>query len=165
MQTIKPGSTNQSVYFHLQDAVTGGAYTTAGGETSFNLSYTRDGAAQVSNDATGALANATADHADNKVFHCGNGVWRCDFPDAAFATGADHVHLLVTHDSGAFLPAVRTIDLWAAHALEAVLAVVAGNATFNESTGVASYKKEDGTTEKVSYTVTDVGTREDSTIS
>jgi hypothetical protein len=50
-------------------------------------------------------------------------------------------------------------------AMEAVLAVVAGDSTFNQSTGAAAYKKQDGSTTGVAYDVTDVGTRENSTIS
>jgi hypothetical protein len=51
-----------------------------------------------------------------------------------------------------------------AKAMEAVLAVVAGNSTFAESTGLAVYKKPDGSSTGVTYTVTNVGTRTSSTI-
>ncbi|MGB2820043.1 MAG: hypothetical protein WBF17_03620 [Phycisphaerae bacterium] len=174
---VKPDKTDVSVYFLLQDAVTGGAYTTTGGETSFNLIYTRDGAAQVSGNVTAALAAADSAHEDNKIFHCGGGLWRCDFPDAAFAAGADHVALTVTHDSAAIVPAVRHVDLAAgdavaqtdidstgtpttlAKAIECILAVVCGNSSFTESTGVTSFKGQDGTTEIVTNTVDDVGDR------
>jgi len=183
MMHVKPGATNVSAYFLLQDAVTGGPYTTTGGETSFNLIYQRDGAAQVSNDVTGALGSATAPHTDNKVYHCGGGLWRCDFPDAAFAVNSDRVTLMVTHDDGAFLPALRSAELAAgeavfaadidstgaptsaAKAIEAILAVVAGNASFTESTGVTSFKGRDGTTEIVTNTVDDVGDRSGCSIS
>jgi hypothetical protein len=50
-------------------------------------------------------------------------------------------------------------------AMEAILAVVAGNSTFAESTGQAVYKKQDGSTTGVSYEVTGVGTRTGSTVS
>ena len=36
---IPAQATNQSVYFELTDAVTGGPYTTTGGETDINLIY------------------------------------------------------------------------------------------------------------------------------
>ena len=52
-----------------------------------------------------------------------------------------------------------------AKAVEAILAVVAGNSTFAEATGQAVYRKQDGSTAAVSYTVSDVGTRTGSTIS
>jgi hypothetical protein len=183
MMHVKPGTTNVSAYFHLQDAVTGGPYSTTGGETGFNLIYQRDGVAQVSNNVTGALAAADSAHTDNKVFHCGSGVWRCDFPDAAFAAGADRVVLMVTDDADAFLPAVRNAELAAgeavfaadidstgtptsaAKAIEAILAVVAGNASFTEATGVTSFKGQDGTTEIVTNTVDDVGDRSGCAIS
>lgn len=51
-----------------------------------------------------------------------------------------------------------------AKAMEAILAVVAGNASFDESTGAATYKKADGSTTGASYTVTGVGVRTSSAI-
>lgn len=155
---VKPGDTDVSVYVFLQDAVTGGAYTSTGDETSLNLIYTRDGAAQVSANVSAALASADAAHEDGKVFHVGNGLWRCDFADAAFAAGADRVALQVTHDSGAFLPAAVGVDFWSAKALRAILAGMAGNLTFDDGTGAASFKDaEDGATERISYTVSSAG--------
>ena len=50
-------------------------------------------------------------------------------------------------------------------AMEAILAVVAGVSTYTASTGVATFKKQDGSTTGVSVTVSDVGTRSASTIS
>jgi len=111
MRYIEPGSTDQSVYFYLQDAVSGGPYTTTGSETDWNLSYTRNGAAQVANNVAGALASATAAHSDNSIFHVGKGVWRADLPDAAFAAGADSVLLEMDHDSDTTIPSVIRIDL------------------------------------------------------
>ena len=156
---IKPGAADVSVYFFLQDAVTGGAYTTESGYDSFYLDYVRDGAALDTNQCNAsALAGATADHADNKVFHCGQGLWRCDFEDAAFAAGVEHVMLLVRHSGGSFLSAPVRVDLWSAKALRAILAGMAGNMTFDDDTGAASFADaEDGGTERISYTVSSAG--------
>lgn len=180
---VASADTNVSLYFLLQDAVTGAPYTTTGGEASFNLLYTRAGAVQVSNNVTAALGSAVAAHEDNKVFHCGNGVWRCDFPDAAFAAGADRAICQVTHDSGSFLAAHLSVELsliadvfgenvdstgteviTAKKALEAVLAVIAGDSAFTESTGGYQFKGRDGSTDIVTVTVDDVGDRSSSTV-
>lgn len=113
---VIPGTTDKSVYIYLQDAVTGGPYTTESGYDSFYLDYIRDGAAADTNQANAAaLASATAAHADNKVFHCGNGLWRLDYEDGAFAAGVNHVLLQVRHSSNGFLAASRVVDLgvWA----------------------------------------------------
>ena len=48
--------------------------------------------------------------------------------------------------------------------MEAVLAVVAGVSTFNESTGVATFKKQDGATTAVSVTISGAGVRSGSDI-
>jgi hypothetical protein len=50
-------------------------------------------------------------------------------------------------------------------AMEAILAVVAGVSTFDESTGVATFKKQDGSTTGVSVTVSGVGTRSSAAVS
>jgi hypothetical protein len=93
-----------------------------------------------------------------------------DMAGAAIVT----VHV---HEQGGASPAIRDQRLaskqflWtgarlldSAKALEAILAVVAGNSTFTESTGAAVYKKPDGGSTGVTYTVTNVGTRTASTI-
>jgi hypothetical protein len=164
---VKPGATDVSIYFHLTDAATGRAYTTTGGATALNLAYQRPGQQQVSGNVTAALAAADSPHADNHVFHCGSGLWRCDFPDAAFAEGADRAVLMVVHDDGDILPAVVAVEFWTAKALRAALAVLAGNMTFDEATGETSFlDAEDATAERASYTVsaTSVG-RSDASIS
>jgi len=154
---VKPGSTDVSIYFLLKDAATGQPYTTSGDEASLNLIHQTSGAAQVSNDVTAALDAADSTHADNKVFHCGSGIWRCDFVDAAFASGVERAMLLVTHDDGDVIPAAVVVELWAAKALCAALAVLAGNMTFDEATGQANFlDAEDATTKRASYTVSPV---------
>jgi hypothetical protein len=96
------------------------------------------------------------------------------------ATGALAGAAIVTlhvHEKGGASPAIgdRRLAsrqfLWtgaklldSAKAMEAILAVVAGDSTFTESTGSAVYKKPDGSSTGVTYTVTNVGTRTSSTI-
>jgi hypothetical protein len=151
---VKPGAADVSIYFYLTDTATGRAYTTAGGATALNLAYQRPGEQQVSSQVTAALAAADSPHADSHVFHCGSGLWRCDFPDAAFAEGADRAVLMVTHDDGDILPAAVAVDFWTAKALRAALAVLAGNMTFDEATGQTSFlDAEDVAVERASYTV------------
>ncbi len=164
---VKPGATDVSIYVYLTDAATGLAYTTTGGSTALNLAYQRPGEQQVSNQVTTALAGADSPHADNHAFHCGGGIWRCDFPDAAFAEGADRAVLMVTHGDGNTLPAAVAVEFWTAKALRAALAVLAGNMTFDEATGQTSFlDAEDAAAERASYTVstTSVG-RDDASIS
>jgi len=155
----KPGQIDVSVYVYLQDAVTGGAYTAESGYDSFRLDYVRDRAARDENACNAAaLAAATADHCDNKVFHCGEGIWRCDFEDAAFAAGVDRALLLVRHAGGAFLPVAVRVELWPAKVLRALLAGMGGNMTFDDDTGAASFADaEDGSSERISYTVSASG--------
>jgi len=50
-------------------------------------------------------------------------------------------------------------------AMEAILAVVAGVSTFDQSTGVATFKKQDGCTTGVLVTVSGVGTRSSAAVS
>jgi len=151
---VKPGAADVSIYFYLTDAATGQAYTTTDGATALKLAYQRPGAQQVSSQVTGTLAAADSAHADNLVFHCGSGLWRCDFPDAAFAAGADRAVLMVTHDDADILPAAMGVEFWTAKALRAALAVLAGNMTFDEATGQTSFlDAEDASAERASYTV------------
>jgi hypothetical protein len=98
MSEIKAGATDQSIEFVLLDATTGAPVT---GLTIANLdaSYARTRSAAVKNDLT-ALSAVTDAHADNQAievhatFH--PGVYRVDFPDAAFAAGAAFVTLTIT---------------------------------------------------------------------
>jgi len=164
---VKPGATDVSIYFHLTDADTGLAYTTTGSPAALSLICQRPGEQQVSSQVAAALAAADSPHADNHVFHCGGGLWRCDYPDAAFAAGADRAVLMVTHDDGDILPATVAVEFWTAKALRAALAVLAGNMTFDEATGQTSFlDAEDAAAERASYTVsaTSVG-RNDASIS
>lgn len=91
LDIVKKGSVDRSVTIRIVDSTdgtpeTGVAYNTSG----IDLWYRREGAAKVSiTEAT--LAALTTAHADGGFLHIGDGYCRLDLPDAAFATGANHV--------------------------------------------------------------------------
>jgi len=91
MRKIKKGSTDRSIILRAIDSTdgtpeTGIAYDTPG----IDLWYRRNGGAVVSITEV-TLAAVDSAHADGGVIHIGNGYFRLDSPDAAFATGADSV--------------------------------------------------------------------------
>lgn len=91
LDIVKKGSTDRSVSIEIIDSgdgtpETGVVYNTSG----IDLWYRREGAAVVSiTEAT--LAGLTTSHTDGGFLHIANGSYRLDLPDAAFATGANHV--------------------------------------------------------------------------
>lgn len=88
---VKKGSTDRQVTLRIVDATdgtpeTGVVYNTSG----IDLWYRRESAAKTS--ITEATLSALTDaHADGGFLHIGDGYYRLDVPDAAFATGANHV--------------------------------------------------------------------------
>ncbi len=106
---VTAGSTNVSAYFYIvQDAsnaspgepVTGLLFSDI--ETGGSASYARQGAARV--DLTLITQTAAGAHADGGFVLVDDtnmpGLYRCDFPDAAFATGVDEVFCQVVVASG-----------------------------------------------------------------
>lgn len=97
MPQIAPGSTDQTFYFKLVDPSTGDEET---GLTIANLdaTYIRDRAAAVKADLT-ALGAVDGAHEDNKAIEVSAanapGLYRVDWPDAAFAAGVARVQLVV----------------------------------------------------------------------
>ena len=91
LDIVKKGSTDRSVALRIIDRTdgtpeTGVVYNTSG----IDLWYRREGAAVVSiTEAT--LAALTTAHTDGGFLAVGNGEYRLDLPDAAFATGANYV--------------------------------------------------------------------------
>lgn len=88
---ILKGSTDQSVRIRIIDSTaftpeTGVDYDTSG----IDLWYHRQGATKT-NLTEAALASLDAAHSDGGIEHIGDGYYRLDIPDAAFATGADSV--------------------------------------------------------------------------
>lgn len=88
---VKKGSTDRSVTVRIIDSTDGTPETAVAYNTSgIDLWYRREGAALVSiTEAT--LAALTTAHADGGFLAIGNGEYRLDLPDAAFATGANYV--------------------------------------------------------------------------
>lgn len=91
MRQIKKGSTDRSVIIRIIDSTdgspeTGVVYNTSG----IDLWYRREGAA-VTSITEAELAALTTAHTDGGIIHIGNGYYRLDLPDAAWATGANHV--------------------------------------------------------------------------
>ncbi len=100
---VTAGATNRSVYFYITgdashaspgDPITGLLFSDI--ETGGSASYARQGAARVDLTLI-TLASASATHADGGFILVDDttmpGVYRCDYPDAAFATGVDQVFL------------------------------------------------------------------------
>lgn len=93
---VAPGSQDVTTYFAMWLVSTGGEATGLA-PTDFDLQYVRSGVApSVKVDAT-ALASAGATHVDNSVIEVDAtdqpGLYRIDWPDAAFASGAREVLL------------------------------------------------------------------------
>lgn len=98
---VTAGSTNKSVYFYIVgdashaspgDPITGLLFSDI--ETGGSASYMRQGAARVDLTLI-TLASASATHADGGFIEVDAtnmpGVYRCDYPDAAWVTGVDQV--------------------------------------------------------------------------
>jgi hypothetical protein len=88
---VKKGSTDRSVPVYVFDNTTGLPISDrAYNSTGIDLWYRREGAAKTSiTEAT--LAALTTAHADGGFLTVGDGEYRLDLPDAAFATGANYV--------------------------------------------------------------------------
>lgn len=113
MSAILRGTTNVIRYVMIVDD-TSGAPETGATITNFNLQYTRAGEAPATKVDATALGATTTAHTDNKMIQVdatdSPGLYRVDWPDAAFAAGATDVILVVT-SSDAFAPAVEDITL------------------------------------------------------
>jgi hypothetical protein len=95
---VKAGATDVTTYFHLRleaDATDATGLTI----TDIDLQYTRTGATPAAKVDASALGAANSAHADNSAFEIDNtdqpGVYRVDWPDAAFAAGVAEVALTV----------------------------------------------------------------------
>lgn len=98
-RAITNGSTDVSLYFVMRDS-TNHAPKTDVTITDIDIYYQEQGAAQSAKADLTALAAADSAHADNKGFHCGNGLYRIDWPDAAFDGGMSKTVILVVVCSG-----------------------------------------------------------------
>ncbi|MCK4625013.1 MAG: hypothetical protein KAV00_06870 [Phycisphaerae bacterium] len=97
---VKAGSTNVTTYFVLRTAADGTALTGAT-ITNIDLQYVRSGAAPSAKVDATALAATDSVHGDNKAFEIDGtdapGLYRVDWPDAAFAAGVREVILSVKY--------------------------------------------------------------------
>jgi len=95
--------TDVTTYFVLRDR-TAGTVDTGVTITNIDLYYTEERAAESTVINATALAAADSIHTDGGVFHCGHGVYRVDWPDAAFDGGPrTKVQLIIVDgDAGAF---------------------------------------------------------------
>lgn len=91
LDIVKKGSTNRSVTIRIIDSTDGTPETAVEHNTAgIDLWYRREGEAKASI-TEAALAALTTAHTDGGIEHIGDGEYRIDLPDAAFATGAQHV--------------------------------------------------------------------------
>jgi len=91
LDIVKKGSTDRSVTIKIVDSTTGAPETAVEHNTSgIDLWYRREGAATTSI-TEAALTALTDAHSDGGIEHVGDGYYRLDLPDAAFATGANYV--------------------------------------------------------------------------
>lgn len=84
---IKAGATDITTYFVLRDDVNHKPKTDIT-ITDIDLYYQRDLQVQSAKADATALAAADSPHGDNKAYHCGNGLYRIDWADTAFAGAA-----------------------------------------------------------------------------
>jgi len=95
---VLAGSTDVTTYFHLRLAADG-LDATGLTITGMDLQYTRSGAAPSAKVDATALAATDSAHGDNQAIEVDAtdqpGVYRIDWPDAAFAAGAREVILTV----------------------------------------------------------------------
>lgn len=95
---VKPGATDVTTYFHLRLTADGTAATGLT-ITGLDLTYVRSGSAPASKVDATALSTTSDAHSDNKAIEVDStnmpGVYRVDWPDAAFASGAREVVLYV----------------------------------------------------------------------
>lgn len=88
---ITKGATDQSLTLRMCDSIDGTPELTVTSATSgLDVWYRRQGGAKVSLTESD-LAALTDAHADGGIKHISDGEYRVDFPDAAFATGANWV--------------------------------------------------------------------------
>jgi hypothetical protein len=99
---VLAGSTDVTTYFKLRLAADGTAATGLT-ITDLDLQYVRSGATPAAKVDATALAAANSAHGDNQAFEVDGtdqpGLYRVDWPDAAFAASAREVILTVKHTS------------------------------------------------------------------
>jgi hypothetical protein len=162
MMLVTSGATDVTTYFHLRLAADG---TDATGLTitNFDLQYVRSGAAPSAKVDATALAATNSAHGDNQAIEVDGtdqpGVYRVDWPDAAFAAGVDEV-ILTVKVATAFTESLRVRLMSATRglagtALPAAAADAAGGLPISDAGGL-DLDAQVGT--KINDILTDTGT-------
>jgi hypothetical protein len=100
-----------------------------------------------------SLANLETAHTDNYGYEIGEGYYRIDVPDAAFATGADFLSVLVRDNvDNSILVEEKEIRL---SVFEKAAKTLVNKAIQNKTTGVINYYDDDGETIILTHTPTD----------
>jgi len=119
---IAPGSQDKSVVILALNSGTGAPVTDMDASTAgLELWYRRCGGAKVA--ITPAdLASLDAAHSDGGLYHIGDGYYRLDPPDAAFAAGAEDVLVGGTATSVVIAAAMIQLDTLGAAIFDALMA-------------------------------------------
>ena len=156
MQLIEKGSTGVSLAIRLYDATNGSPKT---GLTIANIQirYIRvedDNDVTISNWTNlTALVNLEAAHTDNYGYEIGEGYYRIDVPDVAFATGAGFLSVLVQDSvDNSILVEEKEVQLGI---LEKAAKSLVNKAVQNKNTGAIDYYDNDGQTVILTHTPTD----------
>ena len=108
---VENDATNVTTYFVLRDK-TAGTVDTGVTITAIDLYYVADGDAISAKVDANSLTAADTAHTDNYAFHCGMGVYRIDWPDAAFDGGiGTRVQLIAVETGGGSFQEVMEVEL------------------------------------------------------
>lgn len=145
LDIVRKDSVDRSVTIRIVDSTdgapeTGVVYNTSG----IDLWYRREGAAKTGiTEAT--LASLTTAHTDGGFLHVGDGYYRLDLPDAAFASGANYVDVGGTvTDMVVIGGRVRLVNVDIEDAVRGGLTALP-NAAANTAGGLASMVRLAGT--------------------
>ncbi len=150
---VNPGSTDVTTYFALRLSATG-AEATGLTVTNFDLQYVRSGAAPAAKVDASALGATDSAHADNSAIEVDvtdqPGLYRVDWPDAAFAPGVREVVLAVKcatafteHLRVELGPAVN-VELWNATAVPSEHTAGYPIVTIKDGTGTGEINTNSG---------------------
>jgi len=153
MQTIKKGSTDVSLDIQLFDA-TNGSPKTGLNIANLQIRYIRvedDNDISISAwQSLTALSSLTDAHTDNSGYEIGEGHYRIDVPDGAFAAGAGFVCILVQDSvDNSVMVESKEIQLTVSEI------VLTNKAVQDKTTGKIDYYADDGQTIILTHTPTD----------
>ena len=158
MQKIVKDSTDVSLAIRLFDATNGSAKT---GLTITDL-QTRFIRVEDDNDVTisswtslTALTALTDAHTDNYGYEIGEGYYRIDLPDAAFATGAGSVSVLVQDNADNSIMVESREIQFVDTLFENAAKMLVNKAVQTKSTGAVAYYDDDDETVILTHTPTD----------